>query len=447
MSFHEVDNAKRTAAAQLKSKQSLKKRKASSEPQNSTQSNILDGLENDNRTGRWTLEETALCDKLIDRFKAGDLPVKNGVKLNDFLANMLKSKQSRLTKKMKNANLSGKQFTKTNGYIANIEECKQFSELEDGFFRSISDPLEQASMRFHMQKEWRELFSNYCIEIGQPLDVDMWLNSVEEMEKRESLAKDSARMAKRKVMMGIALDQDIQNPDNGVFIDSSMSSRVHTFDSMKTDHGDILGLVNEKPMKSVKNGTLIPKSKREYWYNASPFLGKVISYIQRHGLPFEHVDAWVPSFVPDVDASEGSGVNNDATCRLCFGGSATTDVYIPSDGVGQPVVLSSDDQFNLLSFGDYSQKFSFNLGCGLPGRIYETGVPAWEQSVQNAPHHHFERCGGAMQWGIKTVVGVPVPSPSVGRIVVLLYSKFDRKMDQELVGKLYSEFKKVSFYW
>ena len=48
------------------------------------------------------------------------------------------------------------------------------------------------------------------------------------------------------------------------------------------------------------------------------------------------------------------------------------------------------------------------------------GVPTWEQSVHNAPLHHFERVGGSVQWGIRTVVGIPVPSPNVGRIVVVL---------------------------
>ena len=54
------------------------------------------------RTGRWTNEETAYCDKLISKFMTGRLPLPEGAKLNEFLSQMLKSKQSRLTKKMKN---------------------------------------------------------------------------------------------------------------------------------------------------------------------------------------------------------------------------------------------------------------------------------------------------------------------------------------------------------
>jgi hypothetical protein len=172
---------------------------------------------------------------------------------------------------------------------------------------------------------------------------------------------------------------------------------------------------------------------------SASFLSKAVSYIERHNVPFEHVDVWVPSFVqPSSDPSDPGSTS----CRLCYAGSATVETQVGPDGkTGVP--LSAEDQFNFHAFGDYSQKFSFDVGCGLPGRVYHGGVPTWEQSVQNAPHHHFERCGGAMQWGIKTVVGIPIASPNVGRIVVTLYSRHDREKDQELVGRLKGEFTRV----
>eukprot|EP00557_Chaetoceros_sp_GSL56_P014671 CAMPEP_0176477190 /NCGR_PEP_ID=MMETSP0200_2-20121128/479_1 /TAXON_ID=947934 /ORGANISM="Chaetoceros sp., Strain GSL56" /LENGTH=692 /DNA_ID=CAMNT_0017872961 /DNA_START=230 /DNA_END=2305 /DNA_ORIENTATION=+ len=433
MSFSEIDDARLKENPKKRSK----KRK---EPGG----NYDENGESDWRTGRWTPDEMAFCDKLIEEFKAGDLPVANGVKLNDFLATMLKSKQSRLTKKMKNANLSGKIFKVAHGYIADLEACKNFSAVEHAFLLSLSDPQEQATVRFHMQKQWREMFSSFCVSLGQPLDADAWLSSVEEMEKRESLAKDAARMTRRKMMMGIALNQDSQNPDRGVFIEQSVNHDGFSgFYNFCLDQEDLFSILCEKPTGvSTKGKSNNLSGERHYWHYSSPFLGKVISYIQRHGCPFEHVDVWVPSFVPDNDASEGSG-SKSTSCRLCFAGFATADVYMPPDGITSAQILSQDEQFNLLSFGDYSQKFSFNVGCGLPGRVYESGIPAWEQSVHNAPHEHFERCGGAIQWGIRTVVGIPVPSPNVGRIVVVLYSRHDRSKDQELVGRLYDEFKKM----
>lgn len=284
--------------------------------------------------------------------------------------------------------------------------------------------MERAEIRFHMQKEWRELFSNYCFQVGQPLDADKWLSSVEELELRMSRAKDQARMQRRKMMMGCALSQDSMNPDQGVFIERSASfstqsdvdEMVKFFSSGKTEQSSAMG-----------------KARR---LQSAPFLGKTIAYMQRHSIPFEHVDAWVPSFVPVQDGAESK-------CRLCYAGCATTDVQI--DGDGTSFSLTSEDRFDWLAFGEYSQKFSFDVGCGLPGRVYQDGVPSWEQNVENAPHRHFERCGGAGQWGIKTVVAIPIPSPSVGRIVVLLYSRGDRTQDQDMVTRMTAELTKVGW--
>ena len=55
------------------------------------------------RTGRWTAEEIEFRDALIGHFLDGNLPLGNGLKLSDFMPGLLKSKQSRLAKKMKNA--------------------------------------------------------------------------------------------------------------------------------------------------------------------------------------------------------------------------------------------------------------------------------------------------------------------------------------------------------
>ena len=83
---------------------------------------------NELRTGRWTAEETIYCDKLAQKFVDGRLPLTEGIKLNEFLSDMLKSKQSRLTKKMKNAKLSSKTFKRTSGYLADAAEAREFSD-------------------------------------------------------------------------------------------------------------------------------------------------------------------------------------------------------------------------------------------------------------------------------------------------------------------------------
>ncbi|CAJ1942840.1 unnamed protein product [Cylindrotheca closterium] len=434
MNFNEIDEAQAQAAATSPSSKRGKKRKnatiARLNPSNSRVDEPGDGSEL--RTGRWTSEETMYCDKMIEKFEAGHLPIADGVKLNDFLAGMLKSKQSRLTKKMKNARLSAKTYKRSIGYIGNIEEAKEVSQLERLFFESIHCNMERAEIRFHMQKEWRELFSSFCVSMGQKLDADAWLSSVEEMDKRVSQAKDAARMARRKLLMGYALSQDASNREHGVFIENNVANDRNN--EMLPSHASSNNLNGMLPKEKKPRPDHCATSLRDF---SSPFVGRVVQYLHRHKLPFEYVDAWVPSFVPSSDSPDA-----EQKCRLCFAGFASCDVEIPEDG-GTPVPISSQHHFDLLSFGEYSAKFSFDVGCGLPGRVYQSSVCSWEQGVANAPSQQFERCGGAHQWGIKTVLGIPISSPNVGRIVVVLYSRHDRLRDPEMARRITEEFTKL----
>mmetsp|Transcript_4570 Transcript_4570/g.8894 ORF Transcript_4570/g.8894 Transcript_4570/m.8894 type:complete len:657 (-) Transcript_4570:292-2262(-) len=460
MDFAEVDHARKVASSTKSNKRS-RKRKSSSAGDDGPAVKVakmsLDqdaksgDLSSQRRTGRWTSEEVTFCDKLMEKFRLGELPLLDGIKMNEFLGSMLLSKQSRLTKKMKNAKLSSQTFSRKTGFIAKNEDARYFSELEESFFKAIQCPLERAEIKFHMQKEWREMFSNLCIKMGQPLDADTWLSSVEEMDRRNAVKKDAARLARRKLMMGVALSEDSMNLQRGVFIEQTEADRMAAQSmatasiapdgiSMSGDGDELLALLGDNFLDvGGPAPELSDVNSKSSMLHAAPFLAKVVAYLQRHNVPFEHIDAWVPSFV----AGEGAaGEGSEQPCRLCFAGSATTEVQVPPTG-GPPQELSAEERFNLQSFGDYSQKFSFDVGYGLPGRVYQSGVPTWEQSVHNAPAHHFERCGGAKQWDIKTVVGIPVPSPNVGRIVCVLYSCHDRAKDPEIVGKLRDEFTKL----
>mmetsp|Transcript_5226 Transcript_5226/g.7563 ORF Transcript_5226/g.7563 Transcript_5226/m.7563 type:complete len:474 (+) Transcript_5226:1-1422(+) len=242
--------------------------------------------------------------------------------------------------------------------------------------------------------------------------------------------------------MGFALRTDTKNPDQGVFIEKpqleSQDSIAHVLNSDDPEHAEeMLSLLAEKSGLDSKGTPGANAGSKSSMLTSAPFLSKVIMYLERHNVPFEHVDLWVPSFIPDPDSIDGGTI-----CRLCHAGSATTDNQVKADGK-TVVPLSGEEHFMLQAFGDYSQKFSFDVGCGLPGRIYQSGLPTWEQNVQNAPHNHFERCGGAKQWEIKTVVGIPIASPNVGRIVATLYSREDRPKNQELVGRLSDEFTRL----
>lgn len=486
------------------------------------------GISPDLRTGRWTAEETHYCDTLVSKFMAGRLPLPDGIKLNEFLSSMLKSKQSRLTKKMKNAKLSSKTFRRTTGYLTSELEAREYSEAEDAFFHSLQNQLERCEMRFHTRKEWRETFSTYCVSHGQLLNADAWLVSIDEMDRRVHRAKDRARMERRKMMMGHALRHDLKNTNRGVVIDkvnsessttvggggsssgggvgggsnggtmmdsSSCNGVYSSYSVSNTTNDPMMASVDMDPQQRARARSLSFALDGVGQSMSSPFLNRIISFIHRHHIPFEYVDAWVPSFVPDAkDSSTENGGGGDGTsqgggesvasgqqsqqssvtthikqdsdvdlhshsgeqkqqqssqpkCRLCFAGSIVAkQVIMGGYGTNQyrrAVPLSSDDQFNLAAFGDYSESFSFDVGCGLPGRVYHMGVPTWEQSVHNAPLHHFERVGGSQQWGIRTVVGIPVPSPNVGRVVVILYSRHDRPKDHDMVIRLTDEFTRL----
>mmetsp|Transcript_1459 Transcript_1459/g.3698 ORF Transcript_1459/g.3698 Transcript_1459/m.3698 type:complete len:1141 (+) Transcript_1459:269-3691(+) len=448
------------------------------------------------RTGRWTDEEIAFRDTLISHFLDGSLPLGNGLKLNDFLPVMLKSKQSRLAKKMKHAKLSTKYFYPKGGCAPTDDAAIELSRLERDFVSSIPDPVERSEVRFHMGREWREHLASRLSSLSIVFEGRAWLGSVEDMERRLAFEKERHRLAKRRFMMGKAMEKDSSEMERGVFVDDSPQSRgKEEFELVveksvsnsaganrgrRDDASSSPGIVGfSGPRNSGGETAGMWTSNEPNFKHAAPFLAGIASYIERNGVPFEHVDVWVPSYVEDGASTRGSRsvsppnspgrVSPDAgNFRLCFGGSVTMGVQIthdPSDAAvnnaqprGNPAVsrspspssalasmkrlpLAPEDKTNFSLFGDYSHKFSFSSGCGLPGRIFKSGVPAWEQFVSRAHPSLFERRGGAVQFGVKTAVGLPVDSPNVGRIVLVMYSKHDRARDEGLVGRMLADLK------
>jgi len=180
------------------------------------------------------------------------------------------------------------------------------------------------------------------------------------------------------------------------------------------------------------------------------YLDKVIKFLEKMNAPFQYVDVWVPSFLPS-DSYDGtdaydtksakaeSGVQTplqqQQNLRLCHAGHGVrTD----------PLAGSQMVRRSLIEFGEYSSNFSFAPGKGAPGRVYTTGVPTWENDIHNATPEHFKRLGGAKLYGIKTLAAFPVRSPTVGRVVVILYSTIDVKKDIDFVRKMFSELHKCS---
>lgn len=449
------------------------------------------------RTGRWTNEEIGFRDALVALFLAGNLPLTNGLKLNDFLHTMLKSKQSRLAKKMKNAKLSTKYFFPKSGFVDDMANdgqpapatsksytAEEFSKLEMKFITSIQDPVERSEIIFHMKKEWRDHFAQRCHYLRIDFDGRAWLSSVDEMDRRLTTEKNRIKAAKRRFLMSKAMEKDNSTSSRmpGVFVDVSDTSRddfdkivertvMNTSNSQNSMHMGLMSTenamakshgfgehsaTNSAPSSSKKaekesSLSLYSASNDPNFKHAAPFLSGVASYIERNSIPFEHIDVWVPSYV-DGTSSFGSGSKSQSSnFRLCFGGSATMGVQIVNnepntDGTSQkPVMkrapLTEEDKTNFSMFGTYSEKFSFDTGCGLPGRVFQSGVPAWEQFVSEAHPSLFERRGGAVQFGVKSALGIPVESPNVGRVVLVMYSKHDRMQNSNLLGRLMNDLK------
>ncbi|KAL7532721.1 hypothetical protein ACHAXR_004800, partial [Thalassiosira sp. AJA248-18] len=518
-------------------------------------------------------EEIAFRDEMVPHFMEGDLPLPNGLKLIEFLSGMLKSKPSRLTKKMKHAKLSTRHFHLDGGYICSIHRAKELSRLELAFVNSISDAVERSEIKFHMQREWRDRLAERLTYLRISFDAEEWLKSVDVMDRRISLAKSRNRMVKRRFMMGKAMEKDTSSPTPGIFIDDTergdnhhhhpndvdfelLASALEGKDDPSED-ADLYALYSSLAADGVaadaaannmtasntggggqqqqqhhhhevsidgsyssrRSSNASPYSEpmsQEYHQQpsspfrsallpslgsaegpnfrfAAPFIAKITAYIEHNRVPFEHVDIWVPSScgsppskkpVPEESllgsgSSASSSAQDGSTSseRLCFAGSANAGVQIlpedantpeslsssaphvpsplgydhrysknPYDGSSSAKVvpLSSDEIYHLSLFGSYSEKFSFTSGYGLPGRVYESGVPAWEQFIANAPAHLFERRGGAMQFGIKTALGLPIKSPNVGRIVLVLYSKHNREKDDELVARMVRDFQSLN---
>ena len=411
------------------------------------------------RTGRWSTEEIAYADQLVIGFDKGVLPLPHGIKLNEFLGDMLLCKSSRLTKKMKNAKLSTRSFTLKNDWLSDVQ-CISLSTLQDGFLQAVPSDALQLELRFNITKLWRTHFSNLCLQVGYEfLDARDWLSSLEELERRASEAEETMRMARRR-RMGLALRQDIGPTSNvGVFIGGIPAKRGNIETPVVMSSEAAMASVKPSPMKpeatgmdpfyflddhhaSAGQGSGASAHQRRFSEECSmvmleelmgtagdssgqsltrlrdcgPFLDNVVHYMENNHLPFEHADVWVPSFAPSTENS--SGEKSTDSLRLYHAGHATrSDI--------DSVVASQ-----LREYGAYSTNFSFAPGVGLPGRVYTSNTPSWECKVNDADPTRFERAGGAQVYGVKTAVGIPLGAPMVGRVVVALYSTSEIEEDR-----------------
>jgi hypothetical protein len=397
------------------------------------------------RTGRWTDEETEFVDFLVHAFDHGILPMAAGVRLNDFLCSLLLCKASRLTKKLKNAKLSARVYDIQNYPRPGSTEldCKMFTQRQEKFLRSVDDPATRWELRFIMDKAWRQNIYNLCSQVKYVnLNATAWLESLDAMENRAAEAEEKIRKARR-AQMGLALKTDVR-AETGVFFSgipvqkpckttsssspymsgrnrgdsfaasSTESSSENRHIATMLDHGhrrssslddfkDVFDDLVEGTTITLNQG----RPQASLRHHSGSFLDEVQFYMENHDLPFEHVDIWVPSYVPDSE-------RKPENFRLFHAGHATRSDL-------DPALLCQ-----LHEYGEYSTKFSFAPGVGLPGRVFVSGKPSWECRIDEADPKIFERAGGAKVYGIKTGVGIPLSGATpASRMVVAFYSIFD----------------------
>ena len=65
---------------------------------------------------------------------------------------------------MKNTKLSSIHVKPLTYYIKNNVECFKFSRLGDIFFLVIQDAEEYAEVKFHMSREWSDMFYDFYMK-------------------------------------------------------------------------------------------------------------------------------------------------------------------------------------------------------------------------------------------------------------------------------------------
>lgn len=395
----------------------------------------------------------------------------NGIRLNEFLGDILMCKGSRLTKKMKHAKLCSRSYEAAAPHSLPMD-CQMLSSLTDKFLQSITNEAARLEVRFNVAKTWRSYFSKFCVQAHSDLlDADDWLTSLEAMERRAAIAEENIRKARRR-RMGLALKTDV-NAEQGVFF-AGMEARgskqtsgtvnndtVDRLASCKSTPGrdfDVTGTVSddcsEQEMISKildvceKSGNdqgvefssllndfmddnknvYLPQSGSDLLNTSSgSFVHELVLFMEKSDLPFQHVDVWVPSTAP------GKGPNAQEELRLFHAGHGTRHDL-------DPTLF-----WQLHEYGEYSTAFSFSAkGAGLPGRVYSRNRPSWERHIHCADPKIFERVGGAKVYGVKTALAFPLTTKSSERIIVALYSISDLQQDESIIARCLNEMKRFN---
>ena len=233
------------------------------------------------RTGRWTNEESALVEFLVTTFDQGLLPLPHGIKLNEFLGDMLLCKSSRLTKKMKNAKLSTRSFVLGKPCAQfTAEDRERLSMLQESFLSSLSSEPIRLVLRLNLAKQWRTHFYNICLQVGYPhVQADAWTQSLHELENRANRAEEVVRRIRRR-KMGLSPQYDsvtFVNPNPAFDFNKADQTRSDPrITELGTTNASIVS--NEQKRQSISQISIVSNQQNTRKISSSEEEGSNINY-------------------------------------------------------------------------------------------------------------------------------------------------------------------------
>ena len=397
----------------------------------------FDNLFCSDRTGRWFPEEVAYLSALTDAFDSGMVLIMDGTKLHDFLANMLKCKLSRLTKKFKKANF-------TRGYTIRREKDfddirfksirKKLADTFSSFVSAQAHDCTRSQLRLLSSAQWKKyLVEFYTEQLGKSIDnlagLDDYRRSVEELDrliqrheeefkKRRKLDVTSRRSISIEDVPSLAAPR-LEAAKTAARFESAhpQNKQASEFTAEPIDDDFLLlwGIREEEDVDAVVTDDEFNSYSSDTDSSSQqvhPFLSKLEEYLSKNTSPFDYAEVWLP-------------ILDQGNARLVCGGCVVT--------------ASCHSSAPLLKFAEVSSRTVFEAGVGIPGRTFSTGRSCWEQAVQYAQSSHFLRVESAGRYGIQTAVGIPIECEAVGTLVVCFFSRANLNKDDALIARLWKD--------
>ena len=446
------------------------------------------------RNGRWTKEEVDYVDYLMKLFTDGSLPLPDGITLNDFLRSIFLCKSTRLRKKIKSANFCTRTYSSNMCNEVSSEACRQLSLRQEEFLRSLETESDRQLLKFSISRIWTMHFFNYCVQHECDIvSARDWLESLELIENQVTASKESKKQRERRLKVDAIAKMTAKSaadkqpsffhaPDkqpsffhapvankvlnshiglvpqsleissdtislsdiSDTFISlehaSSLFMKEHVNDVKRHETEEINDIIYNKRAKiedemlSGVAGEICDDEDDlcEKFGDWSPFISKINRFLQKEGLPFEYFDIWLASDKNQITEEKDSMPEELAAVIK----KKTEGVVLRH--VGHATRSNTDSiltLYHMNEFGKYSSKFNFPPGVGLPGRVLQSGVPLWDDAIENSPLNHFPRRERAKAHGVRKALGIPMFNFPMGKVVVALYCSENIPGDFSLLQK------------